>query len=249
MATIEHAPLHQPRAWMNRAGALVRSGAILLLGLLILAALWLGSGLLVPVALVPLVPRVRGFVTIFFGIFVEALPFLMAGVLVSSAIHLFITPERLQRIVPRNPLAAALVGSCLGLVFPVCECGSIPAARRLISRGAPLPLGIAFVLASPVINPIVIISTAVAFVGVFGWQFVAWRVGLTLVVAIAVALILGITKTPAQVLAAHVLCDTPNDDHQHQHNHDHHDHGHVTPSSTGGWATQLLRTRARSSSR
>lgn len=193
--------------------------------------------------------RVCGFVTIFFGIFVEALPFLMAGVLVSSAIHLFITPERLQRIVPRNPLAAALVGSCLGLVFPVCECGSIPAARRLISRGAPLPLGIAFVLASPVINPIVIISTAVALVGVFGWQFVAWRVGLTLVVAIAVALILGITKTPAQVLAAHVLCDTPNDDHQHQHNHDHHDHGHVTPSSTGGWATQLLRTRARSSSR
>jgi uncharacterized membrane protein YraQ (UPF0718 family) len=130
-------------------------------------------------------------VTIFFGIFVEALPFLLAGVLVSSAIHLFVTPERVQRLLPRRPLGAALAGATLGLVFPVCECGAVPTARSLMQKGAPIPLGLAFMLASPVVNPIVIASTALAFAGVLGWGFVAWRIGLSFAIAVAVALVLG----------------------------------------------------------
>jgi uncharacterized protein len=136
-------------------------------------------------------PSDRIVVTIFFGIFVEALPFLLAGVLVSSAIHLFATPERMQRLLPRRPLGAALVGATLGLVFPVCECGAVPTARSLMQKRAPVPLGLAFMLASPVVNPIVIASTAVAFAGVLGWGFVAGRIGLSLAIAVAVALVLG----------------------------------------------------------
>ena len=124
-------------------------------------------------------PSDRIVVTIFFGIFVEALPFLLAGVLMSSAIHLFVTPERVRRLLPRRPLGAALAGATLGLVFPVCECGAVPTARSLMQKGAPVPLGLAFMLASPVVNPIVIASTAVAFAGVLGWGFVAGRIGLS----------------------------------------------------------------------
>lgn len=143
----------------------------------------------------------RTFVTIFLGIFVEALPFLLAGVLVSSAIHLFVKPERLARLIPRYPLAAALVGAMLGLVFPVCECGSVPTARTLMHKGAPVSLGLAFVLASPVVNPIVIATTAVAFAGVLGWGFVAWRIGLTLLIAVVVALALGHTSSGRALVA------------------------------------------------
>ncbi|MBC8161521.1 MAG: permease, partial [Roseiflexaceae bacterium] len=196
----------------------------------VIGLLWLGSGVLVPAAWAPYTDRFRTFVTIFLGIFIEALPFLLAGVLVSSAIHLFMTPERLQRLLPRQAFASALTGSLLGLVFPVCECGSVPAARQLLRKGAPLPLGIAFMLASPVVNPIVIISTAVAFGNIFGWEFVAWRVGLTVAIAVIVSLVIGSGVSTEHMLARRILApvDGPHHDHAHAHDHghDHHDHDH-----------------------
>jgi hypothetical protein len=194
----------------------------------VVGLLWIGSGILVPTSLAPHTERFQTFVTIFLGIFIEALPFLLAGVLVSSAIHLFMTPERLQRLLPRSSVASALAGSLLGLVFPVCECGSVPAARRLLSKGAPLPLGIAFVLASPVVNPIVIVSTAVAFGSIFGWEFVAWRVGLTIVIAMIVGLVIGTMAAPENILVRGVLAavPSPGHDHDHEHNHEHDHHGH-----------------------
>ncbi|NJL05888.1 MAG: permease [Chloroflexaceae bacterium] len=186
----------------------------------------------------------QSFATVFLGIFVEALPFLLAGVLMSAVIALFITEEQINRFSPRNPVLAAVSGALLGLVFPVCECGSIPAARRLLTKGVALPTGIAFVLAAPVINPIVIVSTYVAF---GSWEMVVWRVGLTLLIAVLVGLVIGVAVAPEQVLAHGVLapasCTHPDHDHSHahgqhhhhhdhhaHHSHDHHDHSHASAS-------------------
>ena len=124
---------------------------------------------------------------------------------------------------PRRPLGAALAGATLGLVFPVCECGAVPTARSLMQKGAPVPLGLAFMLASPVVNPIVIASTAVAFAGVLGWGFVAGRIGLSLAIAVAVALVLG-RGPAAQALLAHRGGDGHGDGSNHGHDCDH-DHG------------------------
>jgi uncharacterized protein len=190
--------------------------AVLLLGLI-----WLASDLAVPAALAPWTGRLQGFVTIFLGIFIEALPFLMAGVLVSSVIHLYVTPETVQRLAPRNPLAAALAGSLLGLAFPVCECGSIPATRRLLRKGASIPAGIAFALAAPVINPIVLIATFVAF---GSWQMVAWRAGLTIVIAVIVALVIGVTPRRDLVLARGVDAQDDHSACDHEHGACDHDH-------------------------
>jgi hypothetical protein len=123
---------------------------------------------------------------------------LLAGVLLSSAISIYVSDERIQKLSPRNPFAASVVGAFLGMLFPVCECGSIPTARRLISKGAPVPLGLSFALAAPVVNPIVVISTYVAFVS---WEMVAWRLGLTLVIAILVGWLIGTAPNPDMVLA------------------------------------------------
>jgi uncharacterized membrane protein YraQ (UPF0718 family) len=92
-----------------------------------------------------------------------------------------------------------------------------------MQKGAPVPLGLAFMLASPVVNPIVIASTAVAFAGVLGWGFVAGRIGLSLAIAVAVALVLG--RGPA---AQALLAPGGHDGHGDGGNHDHdcdHDHG------------------------
>ena len=151
-----------------------------------------------PPTLAPLTARLQGFVTVFLGIFIEALPFLMAGVLVSSVIARAISPDQIRRYSPRNPLLGALGGALLGLAFPVCECGSIPAARRLLSKGFALPSGIAFALAAPVINPVVLVSTFVAFQS---WEMVAWRAGLTIAIAVIVGMLVGTPPTRDLVLA------------------------------------------------
>jgi hypothetical protein len=101
--------------------------------------------------------------TLFLSLLVEAIPFLLLGVLLSGLLLFFVDERRLIAALPRNPLLGAIVGSCGGFLFPVCECGNVPVARRLLLQGAPTPVAIGFLLASPTINPIVIASTWVAF--------------------------------------------------------------------------------------
>jgi len=58
-----------------------------------------------------------------------------------------------------------LLASGFGFVAPVCDCGVIPLARRLGAKGLPLYAATTFILAAPVVNPVVLASTAVAFQG------------------------------------------------------------------------------------
>jgi uncharacterized membrane protein YraQ (UPF0718 family) len=101
--------------------------------------------------------------TLFLSLLVEAMPFLLLGVLLSGLLLLFVDERKLIAAMPRNPVLGAIVGSCGGFLFPVCECGNVPVARRLLLQGAPTPVAIGFLLAAPTINPIVIWSTWVAF--------------------------------------------------------------------------------------
>ncbi|BAZ51410.1 permease [Nostoc ellipsosporum NOK] len=101
--------------------------------------------------------------TIFLSLLVEAMPFLLLGVLFSSVLLLFIDERTLVDRMPKNPLLGALVGSMIGFLFPVCECGNVPVARRLLIQGVPTPVAIGFLLAAPTINPIVIWATWTAF--------------------------------------------------------------------------------------
>ncbi|MEB3313450.1 MAG: permease, partial [Cyanobacteriota bacterium] len=86
-------------------------------------------------------------ITLFFSLLVEALPFLLLGVIFSSVLLLFVDEQRLLALVPQNPVLAALAGGLIGFLFPVCECGNIPVARRLLMKGAPTALTIGFLLA------------------------------------------------------------------------------------------------------
>jgi uncharacterized membrane protein YraQ (UPF0718 family) len=101
--------------------------------------------------------------TLFLSLLVEAMPFLLLGVLFSGLLLLFVDERQLVARLPKNPLLGALVGSMVGFLFPVCECGNVPVARRLLMQGAPTPVAIGFLLAAPTINPIVIWATWTAF--------------------------------------------------------------------------------------
>ena len=131
-------------------------------------------------------------ITLFFSLLVEALPFLLLGVLFSSVLLLFVDEQKLLALVPRNAVLAALVGSLIGFMFPVCECGNIPVARRLLMKGAPTAVAIGYLLAAPTVNPIVFWATWVAFRD--QPEIVFLRVLFTLVVAITVAVIFSTQK-------------------------------------------------------
>ncbi|AEA22920.1 Protein of unknown function DUF318, transmembrane [Pseudonocardia dioxanivorans CB1190] len=110
-------------------------------------------------------PVVRTVATVFVAICVQALPFLALGVLVSGAIAAFVSPAALRRVLPRRPGAAVPVAGLAGLALPGCECASVPVARRLIGQGVPEAAALAFLLAAPAVNPVVLVATAVAFPG------------------------------------------------------------------------------------
>lgn len=125
--------------------------------------------------------QVNNALTLFFSLLVEAMPFLLLGVLFSSLLLLFVDERKLVAAVPRHPLLAALAGSLIGCLFPVCECGNVPVARRLIVQGAPASMAIGFLLAAPTVNPIVFWATWTAFRD--QPEVVFLRVGCTLLIA------------------------------------------------------------------
>jgi hypothetical protein len=125
--------------------------------------------------------QVSNTLTLFFSLLVEAIPFLLLGVFFSSALLLFVDERRLIAMVPKNPLLGALAGSMIGFLFPVCECGNVPVARRLLMQGAPSSVAIGFLLAAPTVNPIVFWATYTAFRD--QPELVFLRVGFSLLIA------------------------------------------------------------------
>ncbi|MCI0457213.1 MAG: permease [Gemmataceae bacterium] len=135
-------------------------------------------------------------ILIFASIIYEALPFIVLGVILAGILEEFVPQQLIARIVPRSRglhIGAIALGGLLGLIFPMCECGIIPVMRRLLRKGVPLSVCVCYMLAGPIINVVVLTSTAVAFQadpaygGKYGW--VMWRAGLGFLVAFVTALV------------------------------------------------------------
>lgn len=132
------------------------------------------------------VTAVNTIINVFLGIMLQAVPFLLIGVLLSSAIQIFVSQRFIERRFPKNlglGMLAALVG---GFFLPVCDCASIPIFRSLVRKGIPLPVAVTFMTASPVINPVVILSTYYAFGG--NLSVVGARVGLGALAAVLIGI-------------------------------------------------------------
>ncbi len=110
-------------------------------------------------------PRLQQWSTIFIAITVQALPFLVLGTLVSGAVSTMVSPRLLARVLDRRPIVSVPLAALAGAALPGCECASVPVAARLTQRGVPGSAALAFMLAAPAVNPVVLVATAVAFPG------------------------------------------------------------------------------------
>ncbi|WP_329254789.1 permease [Streptomyces sp. NBC_01478] len=108
-------------------------------------------------------PVMQSWMTVFVAVVVQALPFLVLGVLLSAAIAVFVPATWFTRALPNNPVLAVPVAGMAGAILPGCECASVPVAGALVRRGVTPAAAIAFLLSAPAINPIVLTATAVAF--------------------------------------------------------------------------------------
>jgi uncharacterized membrane protein YraQ (UPF0718 family) len=150
--------------------------------------------------------HVQEFVLVFTSIVIEALPFILVGAVVSSLLAVYVSDRTFSRV-GRLPAHVQVPGAmACALAFPVCECGSVPVARRLISRGLHPAAGLAFMLAAPVVNPVVLASTWVAYSGSglsLEMTLARLGVGLTVAAIAGVALRRAVKPEPAEPADEH----------------------------------------------
>lgn len=150
----------------------------------------------------------------FLSILLEGLPFLLGGAILSGALEEFLPQSMMTRLLPKNPRTAILVSGLLGVVFPVCECGIVPVVRRLLRKGLPVSCGVTYMLAAPIVNPLVILSTLAAFRGQGAWEMTILRFALGLSVAVLVGWVVSFFA-PFSILRPGLIST------EHDHDHDH----------------------------
>jgi uncharacterized membrane protein YraQ (UPF0718 family) len=151
-----HRPAPSPRsAWIG-AG----------LGVVIIAALFLIDAFLPKLFPAALPTRAQDGLTLALSVLIEALPFVILGVLLSIVVQVWLPADVIHRWLPKRAWARRAVLSLLGMLIPVCECGNVPFARGLMMRGLAPAEAMTFLIAAPIVNPIVILTTHAAF----GWD-------------------------------------------------------------------------------
>lgn len=150
---------------------------------------------------------------IFISIFFESLPFLILGSLISAIIETFISNDTLAKLIPNNKILGSIVGVFLGFFLPACDCAVIPVSKRLLKKKVPINVAVSFMLASPIINPVVLLSTYYAFFktnpSIF-WYRLLFGIIIALVIGIIIGIIYGnkdvITNNSEEHCDEHCSC-------------------------------------------
>lgn len=162
---------------------------------------------------------IHTFKTMLISIFLEAMPYLLLGVVVSSFMHAFIPEAWFRKWIPKNPILGVLAACLLGIVFPLCECGMIPIVRRLVAKGMPLYAGIVFILVGPIVNPIVFSATFAAFRS--KPEMVYSRMGLAVAVGLSIGLAVYFFVKSNPIRQIQTSSGHAHRTHPHDHHHDH----------------------------
>lgn len=141
---------------------------------------------------------------IFTSIFFESLPFLLLGAIISSIIETYVSNETIAKIIPKNKILGSIVGVFLGFFLPACDCAVIPVSKRLLKKKVPINVAISFMLASPIINPVVLLSTYNAFYKT-NPEIFWYRLLFGIIIALLIGIIMGILFGKKQVIINSLL--------------------------------------------
>jgi uncharacterized membrane protein YraQ (UPF0718 family) len=142
---------------------------------------------------------IKNVAIIFISIFFESLPFLLLGALISSIIETYVSDEAMAKLIPKNKILGSIVGIFLGFFLPACDCAVIPVSKRLIKKKVPINVAVSFMLASPIINPVVLLSTHQAFYRT-NPEIFWYRFGLGIGIALVIGIIMGVIFGKQEVI-------------------------------------------------
>lgn len=78
--------------------------------------------------------------------------FILAGIL-----HDILAPDKFQKMLGNKKISALIKSTLSGILLPICSCGVIPLGLSMYYAGAYLGPTLAFMTATPIINPIALI--------------------------------------------------------------------------------------------
>ena len=198
----------------------------------------------------------------FLSILFEGAPYILLGTIISGFIDAYLPANAIDRLLPKRPGLALFISGLLGAIFPVCECAVVPVVRRLVQKGLPVSCAITYLLAAPIINPIVFISTYSAFQleGAPGFESEAGyalfmslsRIAMAYIISVLVGFVVLRVKRSSilrpSVEAGIVDASAEDSSHNHglEHDHDHLDHTPaLKPVGSGARIVHALRTAMR----
>ena len=156
---------------------------------------------------------------IFISIFFESLPFLLLGSFISAVIENYVSNETISKMIPKNKILGSIVGVFLGFFIPACDCAVIPVSKRLLKKKVPINVAISFMLSSPIINPVVLLSTYYAFYRTNPNIFFL-RIILGIVISLVIGVIMGVIFKDKDVVLPGVSDECSECCHDEDHHHD-----------------------------
>ena len=116
-------------------------------------------------------------------LFIQLLPYLLVGIIFTVVLKLYISKEKIAEIFTKNKRSSIIYSSLLGVISPLGSYIVIPMSAAFLNIGVPLPVILAFIVSSPLINPNLFLLTA----GAIGYEMAVMRV----VSAFSIGLIVG----------------------------------------------------------
>lgn len=118
----------------------------------------------------------------FFAFILAELTALFLGIsTIIGLILQYVPDEKLRMWLSRRGLLGNFLGAAMGAITPFCSCSTIPMTVGLLRAGVPFGATMSFVLASPLLNPIILAM----FWALLGWQACLVYGLVTFVLAIA----------------------------------------------------------------
>lgn len=158
----------------------------------------------------------ESFSVILMSIVLEAIPFVLLGTFISSLIEVYVSKDTIAEKIGKNNIKFYVIAGLIGIIMPVCECAIVPIMRRLVKKGVPIGIALTFMLAVPILNPVVLLSTYYAFIGDISYVFGRAMFGYA--GAIIIGVIVGQISNNEEIFKKNETCEAHcGCDHDHKH--------------------------------
>ena len=143
----------------------------------------------------------------FIEIAVELIVLFIGITFLVGLIQEYVPDETIKRALGgRHRILGSFLGAGFGALTPFCSCSTIPLLLGMLNAGVPFASAMAFLFASPLLNPVIISL----FILLLGWKITALYFSVTFLAAIVIGLMLdslGFAAQVKSVAAVRGCCD------------------------------------------